>query len=100
MAFSGLSFQISCDDRNFCRFLEDIPFTILRRLADIDYCKSLIADRMYSELGCLSARFVFGIRAAAQTSSHTIFECISTKNFDQLIPVQFLLVCFECDYLQ
>jgi len=99
-AFSGLSFQLSCDDSDFCRFFEDIPFAILQRLADVDYRKSLIVDRMLWELEDSSNALVFGIRATARTSSHTAFECVRTKNFDELVPAAFIRVCFNYDYLQ
>ena len=99
-AFSDLSFQLSCDEPDFCRFFEDIPFAILQRLADVDYRKSLIADRMLWELENSSNASVFGIRATAQTSSHTVFEYIYAKDFVELVPAEFLLVCFENDYLQ
>ena len=96
---SNLSFLLS-DDLNLCRFFDDIPFTILQRLADVDYRKSLIADRMYRELIDSPHFTVFGILGTVQALSHTVFGCISTKNFDELIPAAFLLVCFKYDYLQ
>ena len=99
-AFSGLSSWLSCDGPDFCRFLEDIPFAILQRLADVDYRKSLIADRMVWELEDSSDALVFGITATARTSSHTAFECVRTKNFDKLVPAAFIRVCFNYDYLQ
>jgi len=98
-AFSSLSALLSCDDLDFCRFFEDIPFAILQRLAEIDYRKSLIADRTWSESDS-SNPFVFGILATAQTLSHTTFECVRTKNFDELVPAAFIRVCFKYDYLQ
>ena len=98
-AFSGLSFQLSCDDPDFCRFLEDIPFAILQRLADVDYRKSLIANRTWSESNS-SNPFVFGIPATVQTLSHTTFECVGAENFDKLVPAAFIRVCFNYDYLQ
>ena len=99
-AFSDLSLRLSCDEPDFCRFFEDIPFAILQRLADVDYRKSLIADRMLWELENSSNASVFGIRATAQTSSHTVFEYIYAKDFVELVPAEFLLVCFENDHLQ
>ena len=98
-AFSGLSFRLSCDGPDFCRFFADIPFAILQRLADIDYRKSLIADRTWSESNS-SNPFVFGILATAQTLSHTTFECVGAKNFGELVPAAFIRVCFNYDYLQ
>jgi len=95
-AFSNLSFRLSCDERDFCRLLEDIPFAILQRLADVDYRKSLIANRTWSESDS-SNPFVFGIPATAQTLSHTTFECVRTKNFDELVPDAFIRVCFKYD---
>jgi len=98
-AFSGLSFQLSCDGPDFCRFFEDIPFAILQQLADVDYRKSLIANRTWLESDS-SNPFVFGIPATVQTLSHTAFECVRTKNFDELVPAAFIQVCFNYDYLQ
>ena len=99
-AFSGLSFQLSCDEPDFRRFLEDIPFAILQRLANVDYRKSVIANQMMRELEDLSGASVFGIRATARTSSHTVFEHIYAKDFVEPVPAEFLLVCSENDYLQ
>jgi len=96
--FSGLSFWLSCDDADFCRFLQELPFALLQRLADVDYCKSLIAERMYRELTDSSNGLVFGIPATAHTLSHTIFECIRTEYVDKLVPVVFILVCLKYDY--
>ena len=98
-ALSGLSFQLSCDEPDFCRFLEDIPFAILQRLAEIDYRKSLIANRTWSESNS-SNPFVFGIPATVQTLSNTTFECVGAENFDELVPAAFIRVCFNYDYLQ
>ena len=95
-AFSSLSALLSCDDPDFCRFFEDIPFAILQRLADVDYRKSLIADRTWSESDS-SNPFVFGIPATVQPLSHTAFECVRTKNFDELVPDAFIRVCFNYD---
>ena len=97
--FIFLSSRLSCDDPDFRHFLEELPFALLQRLVDIDYRKSLIADRTWSESDS-SNPFVFGIPATAQTLSHAAFECIRTKNFDELVPAAFLLVCFKYDYLQ
>ena len=99
-AFSGLSVWLSCDGPDFCRFFEDIPFAILQRLADVDHHKSLIAGRMVWELEDSSNALVFGIRATARTSSHTVFGHIYAKDFVKLVPAGCLLVCFENDYLQ
>ena len=97
-AFVFLSFRLSCDHVDLCRFLEDIPFAILQRLADIDCRKSLIAHRMWWELSDSSDDLVFDISATPQTLSHTIFECIRTESLDKLDPAEFLLVWFEYDY--
>jgi len=95
-AFSSLSFQLSCDEPDFCRFLEDIPFGILQRLADVDYRKSLIANRTWSESNP-SNPFVFGIPATVQTLSYTTFECVGAENFRKLDPDAFIRVCFNYD---
>ena len=100
--FANLSFRLSYDDPEFCRFLEDIPFAMLQRLADVDYCKSLIAGRMWWELTDSSDDLVFDISATPQTLpqtlSHTIFERIRPESFDKLVPAEFLLVWFKYDY--
>jgi len=72
---------------------------MLQRLADVDYRKSLIADWTWSESNS-SNIFVFGIPATVQTLSHTTFECVRTKNFNELVPAAFIRVCFNYDYLQ
>jgi len=97
--FIFLSSRLSCDDPDFRHFLEELPFALLQRLAEIDYHKSLIADRTWSESDS-SNPFVFGIPATAQTLSHTAFECVRTNNFDELVPDAFIRVCFNYDYLQ
>jgi len=63
----------------------------MQRLVDIDYRKSLITHRMMTESFSRNQRNV-------QALSHTIFECISTENFDELVPADFLLVGFKYDY--
>ena len=97
--FTVLSFRLSFDDPDFCRFLEHVSFTILQRLADINHRKSLMADWTRSGFGSATI-FIFGILATAQASSHTKFECIRIGNFDRLVPTAFLLVCFRYDYPQ
>ena len=95
-ALSNLSFRLSCDDSDFCRFLEDIPFAILQRLADVDYRKSLIADRMSLELRDSSNAFFFCIwMMSAKTLSHTIFERTHTDLLEEWFLAAFLLVCFK-----
>ena len=96
--FVFLSFRLSCDHVDLCRFLEDVPFAILQQLADIDCRQSLIAHRMWWELSDSSDDLVFDISATAQTLSHTIFERIRPESFDKLDPAEFLLVWFEYDY--
>jgi len=87
--FSILSLWSSWDDPDFSRFLEELPFALLQRLADIDYRKSLIANLMWSDLSDPSPAFIVGIPATAQTLTPTVIECIRT--FDQLVPAAFLL---------
>ena len=100
MTFTDFSLWLSCDHPDFCYFFEDVPFAMLQRLADIDYRKSLIADRMSWELWDPPNGFVFGIWATAKTLSHTVFERIRTERIDELDPAAFLLVCFKYDYPQ
>jgi len=73
---------------------------MLRRLADADYRKSLISGRMRCELQALSSTTFSGIRANIQTLSHTVYECIGTEEFDELVPAAFLLVWFKYNYPQ
>ena len=96
-AFLGFSFWLSYDNPYFCHVFEDVPFTMLQQLVDVDYRKSLIADWMSSELKDLSngSRFVF---ATAKTLSHTVFECIRAEYFDKMVPTKFLLVCFKYNH--
>ena len=96
-SFSGLSSWLSCDDPYLCHFFEDVPFAMLQRLVDVDYYKSLIADRISLELRDLSNSFRF-VFATAKTLSHAVFECIRTEYFDKMAPAQFLLVCFKYNY--
>ena len=98
MAFVFLSFRLSCDHIDLSRFLKDIPFAILQRLADIDRRKSLIAHRMWWELSDSPDDLVFDISATPQTLSHTIFEHIRPESFDKLVPAGFILVWFKYDY--
>ena len=81
-------------------FFEDIPFAILQRLADVDYRKFLITDKMLWEFSGSSNVFVFGIPATAQTLSRTVFKCIRDEHFDKLVPAAFLSVCFKYYYPQ
>ena len=97
--FSHLSFCFSCDHPDFF-FFEDIPFAILQRLADVDYRKFLITDKMLWEFSGSSNVFVFGIPATAQTLSRTVFKCIRAEYFDKLVPAAFLSVCFKYYYPQ
>jgi len=99
-ASSNLSFYLWCDDPYFCQLFEDVPFDVLQQLADVDYRKSLIADRMCWDLSDTSDAFVLGIWATVQTLSHTVFKCIRTEYFDELVSAAFLLVCFKYDYSQ
>jgi len=97
--FSHLSFWLSSDHPDFC-FFEDVPFATLQRLADVDYRKFLITDRMMWEFSGSSDVFVFGIPATAQALPHTVFKCIRVEHFDELVPAAFLRVCFKYNYPQ
>jgi len=93
--FTLPSFWLSHDDSRFSRLSDDILFSILRSLADIDCRKSLIGDRMLWELNGSSNGIVFGISATSQTLSHTVFEGIDPNEFDGLVPAAFISVCFR-----
>jgi len=79
--------------------LSHVLFTILQQLADIDHYKSLMVDWMQSEFSSMTTN-VFGILATAQALSHTKFEYICIRNFNQLVSAVFFLVCFRYDYPQ
>ena len=94
--FSNLSYYLSSDDQGFFCFSKDVPPAILQRLADIDYPKSLIADRMSLELRDSSNAFFSSIwMMSAKTLSYTIFECTHTDLLEEWFLAVFLLVCFK-----
>jgi len=98
--FSVLSFNLSGDDPVICHFFEDVPLSIVQRLANVDYRKSLIANSTWRELEGSLIPFVFGIWGTTQSLSHTAFGCIRAESFDGLVPTAFLSVCFKYDYSQ
>ena len=99
--FSNLSYYLSGDDQGFFCFSKDVPPAILQRLADVDYHKSLIADRMSLELRDSSNAFFFCIwTTTAQTLSHTVFERTHTDLLEEWFLAAFLLVCFKYDHPQ
>jgi len=101
MTFSNLSYYLSGDDQGFFCFSKDVPPAILQQLADVDYCKSLIAGRMLLELRDLSNAFFFYIwMMFAQTLSHTVFEHTHTDLLEEWFLAAFLLVCFKYGYPQ
>jgi len=82
--FSNLSYYLSGDDQGFFCFSKDVPLPILQQLADVDYRKSLIADRMSLELRDSSNAFFFCIwTMSAQTLSHTVFEHTHTDLLEE-----------------
>ena len=91
---------LSHDDREFCRFIGDVPLDTLRQLMELDYHKALVADRMYFEIFGPRFRLVLGIPGIGKALSHTIFECIRDDKFDDLGPASFLSVRFKYDYQQ
>jgi len=98
--FAQLSFRLSHDDPDFCRFIGDIPSHTLEQLAELDHRKSLIASTMTWELPTWvsNSTTVFGISGIGQALSHTLFSCIRTDKIDALVPEAFLSVRFEYDY--
>ena len=80
--FSFLS--LICDPNIWDNY--DVPLAILQPLADLDYCKSLIAIQKLLEIGSLSSRDVFGTSATVRTLSHTIFDCIGAEEFGEVVP--------------
>ena len=89
------SSQESVLTRIFCIFFEDVPLATLQRLADVDYPKSLTAMRKILEIDNWSSIHLFGTSATVWTLSHTIFDCIGTDDFDELVPAKILQVCFK-----
>ena len=98
--FVTLSFCLSHDDPDFCRFFEDVPFDILEQLTDVDYHKSLIANRIWWEFRSWSGAAVFGVLGTAKISPHTVFKCIRADKFDALVSTAFLWVRLNYDYRQ
>jgi len=80
--FVTLPFCLSHDDPDFCQFFEDVPFDILQQLADVDYHKSLIANRTWWEFRNWSGAAVLG---TAKISPHIVFKCIRADKFDVLV---------------
>ena len=84
-----------CADPNFLYFFEDVPLATFQRLADVDYPKSLIMMRKMLEINNSSSRDLFNTSATVRTLSHTIFDCIGTDDFDELVPAKILQVYFK-----
>jgi len=89
------AFSIACADTDILYSFEDVPLATLQRLADVDYPKSLIAMRKMLKIENLSSRDLFDTSATVRTLSHTIFDCIGTDDFNELIPAKILQVCFK-----
>ena len=90
--------SLICTDPDHYYLFEDVPLTILQRLADLDYRKPLIAMGMVTRRDNPSSHDLFNLSASVRTLSHTRFEWIGTENFDELASATFLLVCFKYDY--
>ena len=99
-SFCDLSALLSHDNREFCRFIGDVPLDTLRQLTELDYRKALMADRMHLEI--FGSRYcrVSGIPGIAKMLFHTVFQSIHTNKFDDLVPAAFLSVRFRYDYHQ
>ena len=87
-----------CADPNRYYLFEDVPLTILQRLADLDYCKPQIAMGMVTKRHNPSSHDLWDISATVRTLSRTTFEWTGTENFDELVPAAFLRVCFKYDH--
>ena len=74
---------------------EDVPLATLQRLADVDYPKSLIVMRKIFEIDNSSSHEFFNTSATVRTLSHTIFNCIGTDDFDELVSAKILQVYFK-----
>ena len=91
---------LSHDNREFCRFIGDVPLNTLRRLTELDYRKALVEDRMHLEFFGSDPCLVLGIPGIVKALSHTIFECIRADEFDDLVLAEFLSVRFKYEYQQ
>jgi len=100
LSFSNLSWWLSHDNPDFCRFIGDVPLDTLRQLTDLDNRKALVAGMMYFELFGSRYCWVSGVRGIGKILSHTVFECIRAKRFDDLVPATFLSVRFKYGYQQ
>ena len=98
VSFFSLSMWLSHDAPDFHRSIGDIPLHTLRRLAELDYRKSLVMDRMYLELSGLAFWPVVDIPGIAKSLSCIVFQCIRTNEFDALVPAAFLSVRSKYDY--
>jgi len=100
VSFSNLSGWLSHDNPVFCQFIGDVPLDTLRQLTELDYCKALVADGMHFEFFGSRYCWVSGVPGIGKALSHTMFECIRAKRFDDLVPATFLSVRFKYDYQQ
>ena len=99
-SFCDLSALLSHDNREFCRFIGDVPLDTLRQLTKLDYRKALVEDKMHLEFFGSDPCLVLGIPGIGKALSHTIFECIRADEFDDLVLAEFLSVRFKYDYQQ
>ena len=99
VSFSSLSWWLSHDSPDFCRFIGDVPLDTLRQLTELDYHKALVADRMHFEFFGSRYCWVSGVPGIAKILSHTVFECIRAENFDDLVLAEFFSVRFKYDYM-
>jgi len=76
--FSNLSYYLSSDDQGFFCFSKDILLAILQQLVDVDYCKSLIVDRMSLELRDSSNVFFSAFGQCLQKHYHTPYLSVLT----------------------
>jgi len=73
--------SLICTDSDHYYLFEDVPLTILQRLADLDYRKPLIAMGMVTRRDNPSSHDLFNLSASVRTLSHTRFEWIGTENW-------------------
>ncbi|KAJ3562074.1 hypothetical protein NP233_g9800 [Leucocoprinus birnbaumii] len=90
-SFCGVSIRLSHDHPEFKQLLQIIPLVSLKKLADLDYRKYLLADIMLCESpGGLNPAMVVGYVGAARVLPHTAFGCLRGESFDAFNSTAFL----------
>lgn len=88
--FRNVSLYLSHDHPRFRHFLEGVPLNSLKKLADLDYRKSLVAGLLQWRYLSWSNPLVVGHVGTAQVLPHTAFGCLDEKKFVTFEPAVFL----------